>query len=389
MDLFYNIKKEQWQTDCNTSLVFGKSQIPIEYCNDNSSGIAFKVKTSNNKVGPLIAIVTSKEGRSDFYGNRATFKKIQGQLQQSGGISFVMTPEGLDGETINGYLFIDGSWQHARFPLPDIFYNRVASYQAEKKLGKLRKMAFNNAIPFYNPHFFNKWEIYKQLQENMFCKKYLPETTLLNSYQTFKQWLETYDAVIVKPILSNRGNGIFLVKKQGNKFELSSNHTKKEMLTCHETWMELQSKSPNQTTIIQEHILRKQYHSRPYDLRVLVQRVKDHWGVSGFGVRVAGQNAITTHVPQGGFILPFEEVSSEVNTVEIQELAIQVAKQLELAYGYLCEFSMDIGVDTENRLWLFEVNSKPMKFDEPHIQSKGLQTLIQCFYEDAGFHIDP
>ena len=43
------------------------------------------------------------------------------------------------------------------------------------------------------------------------------------------------------------------------------------------------------------------YQQRPCDFRILIQ--KDHqgiWQVTGIGVRVAGKNAISTHVPMGG-----------------------------------------------------------------------------------------
>jgi hypothetical protein len=39
--------------------------------------------------------------------------------------------------------------------------------------------------------------------------------------------------------------------------------------------------------------------------------------------------------------------------------------------------SMDLGVDTTGKLWFFEANSKPMKFDEPHIREKSLRRLVR------------
>ncbi|RXI99868.1 YheC/YheD family protein [Anaerobacillus alkaliphilus] len=384
MELFYNITKNKWLTDCKQPLVFGKNNLPILY-EEDSSGVAFKVKRNKNKVGPVIAILTSKEGRQDFYGNRSTFKKIHHQLQQTGGILFVMTPEGYQGEEIDGFLFIEGEWRKACLPLPDIIYNRVASYRAEEKLDEIRKMALQNAIPLYNPHFFNKWETYKQLLQNDLCKDYLPDTMVMDDFRKFTDWIEKYQTLIVKPVLSNRGNGVYLVKKNINHIEVTSNKVKNKYSSYGEAWEALKSKLHAQTVIIQKHIALKQYLNRPYDLRILVQRVKEHWGVTGIGVRWAGQGSVTTHVPQGGSILPFETVSSGIDRQEIQKLAIQIANQLELAYGYLCEFSIDLGVDEANQLWIFEINSKPMQFDEPHIQGKALQTLIQCFYEDTGF----
>jgi hypothetical protein len=382
MDIFYNYKENKWQSNCTNTSLFGKNLLEVTPGNI-SSHPGFPVKKRDDKVGPLVAILTSKEGRPDFYGNRSTFKRIHDCLQSSGGISFVMTPEGYDGEKIVGYLYDEGEWRKVHFPLPDIIYNRVASYKAEKQLGAIRKIATNNAIPFYNPHFFEKWETYKQLNENEFLKKYLPETELLESKAQLQNWLVLYRSILIKPVLSNRGNGIVLINKLDDLIEIKSNNSRKLYERISDVWDEL---NPSQrSNIIQRKVNLKQYNQRPFDLRILVQRRKDVWGITGIGVRRAGDNAITTHVPRGGQVLPFETISEALSIEEVDFLANQVARQLELAYGYLCEFSIDLGIDEDGHLWIFEVNSKPMKFDEPHIQEKALTTLIECFNADAGF----
>ncbi|MFN7249281.1 MAG: YheC/YheD family protein [Anaerobacillus sp.] len=383
MDIFYNYKENKWQSNCTNTSLFGKNLLEVTPGNINGHP-GFPVKKRDDKVGPLVAILTSKEGRPDFYGNRSTFKRIHDCLQSSGGISFVMTPEGYDGEKIVGYLYDDGEWRKVHFPLPDIIYNRVASYKAEKQLGAIRNMAFNNAIPFYNPHFFEKWETYKQLNENEFLKKYLPDTELLESKAQLENWLVLYRSILIKPILSNRGNGIFLINKLDDLIEVKSNNSRKQYESISDVWDEL-NPSQQRSNIIQRKVNLKQYNKRPFDLRILVQRKKDLWEITGIGVRRAADNAITTHVPWGGQVLPFETISTGLSIEEVDFLADQVARQLELAYGYLCEFSIDLGIDEDGHLWIFEVNSKPMKFDEPHIQEKALTTLIECFNADAGF----
>jgi hypothetical protein len=59
-----------------------------------------------------------------------------------------------------------------------------------------------------------------------------------------------------------------------------------------------------------------------------------------------------------------------------------IARQIEKAAGQtLGEMSMDLGVDRDGALWFFEANSKPMKFDEPHIRKKSLEQIIHyCMY---------
>lgn len=56
---------------------------------------------------------------------------------------------------------------------------------------------------------------------------------------------------------------------------------------------------------------------------------------------------------------------------------VQLARQIESASGHSHgEMSMDLGVDAAGGLWFFEANSKPMKFDEPHIRKKSLERIF-------------
>jgi len=60
------------------------------------------------------------------------------------------------------------------------------------------------------------------------------------------------------------------------------------------------------------------------------------------------------------------------------EAALTLARQIERsARTLLGEMSMDLGIDETGRIWFFEANSKPMKFDEPHIRQKSLERIFQ------------
>jgi hypothetical protein len=110
------------------------------------------------------------------------------------------------------------------------------------------------------------------------------------------------------------------------------------------------------------------------------------WEITGIGARVAGNASITTHVPRGGSIEEPEKLltavfgASQARQVmrQARETAIVLAKQIERSSRTLLgEMSMDLGVDTSGQIWFFEANSKPMKFDEPHIRQKSLERIFQ------------
>ncbi|KYC97138.1 hypothetical protein B4102_0793 [Heyndrickxia sporothermodurans] len=45
-----------------------------------------------------------------------------------------------------------------------------------------------------------------------------------------------------------------------------------------------------------------------------------------------------------------------------------------------------MGRDQSGKLWIYEVNSKPMSFDEEDIEKKRIKNLIQIFYNQTIFN---
>jgi hypothetical protein len=152
-------------------------------------------------------------------------------------------------------------------------------------------------------------------------------------------------------------------------------------------WARIQKQSGGDAYIAQQGIQLASFHDRRFDLRALVQKNRRGiWEVTGIGARIAGASSITTHVPRGGRIDDPEKLLTYSFNAERAHMLLQktkttallIARQIERASGQrLGEMSMDLGIDSNGNLWFFEANSKPMKFDEPHIRQKSLERIFQ------------
>ncbi|MCD8502692.1 MAG: YheC/YheD family protein [Bacillaceae bacterium] len=217
---------------------------------------------------------------------------------------------------------------------------------------------------------------------------HLPETAELISQEQLQKWVKTHDEVYLKPVLSNRGKGIFLLSVEADTFVVTTNSSIYSFNNFEDLWDELNLDLICNKYIIQRKVALHTFEGSVYDYRVLVQRLRSDWTITGIGVRVAKKEGILTHIPNGGKIISIKELSDALTREEIEHLVQFVATKLERAYGYIGEFSIDIGKDKNNNLWIFEVNSKPMKFDEPDIYAKQLETLIDNFYAETFFFLN-
>lgn len=96
---------------------------------------------------------------------------------------------------------------------------------------------------------------------------------------------------------------------------------------------------------------------------------------------------MTTHVFHGGTVLPYTEVKERIDEQELEQLIALSGKRLSERFGFVGEFSADIGVSRERQLYIYEINAKPMVFDEPEIEMHRLRRLNQLFAELA--HLAP
>ncbi|RKD23762.1 hypothetical protein BEP19_04855 [Ammoniphilus oxalaticus] len=358
-----------------------------------------KIKVAQHQqtltAGPLIGILTVRRG-AGFKGNKRNFIDIMRMGKQLGALVYVFAAEDIDWSTntVGAFLYDEtkNSWKRAsEMPLPDVVYNRIPYRADEEKEFAQRAINRLTSMPslrLFNSHFFNKWHLYEKLSKDPKVGKYVPDTIKFETSKDLLAMVNKHPFLYLKPIDGKAGQGIMTVETSGErhilKQRIGSKLVVRADLSQQKLW-ELIKETRQKGYVLQQGVHLATYNQRPFDIRVLIQ--KDRTGtfqLSGIGIRVAGKNSITTHVPRGGSIAAPDIVLRHARPADheqmikrIQQVALGLATALEDRYPGLAEMSMDIGLDTKGQLWFFEANAKPMKFDEPHIRKLSLERIIE------------
>jgi hypothetical protein len=409
--LSYDFINQSWYLQGNSTkriqertVYWGARQVPLpirlgvsSFPTNRKIRMRSIIQFQNNKpiLGPLIGILTVKGKRPPFAGMRANFIDIIATGERMGAIVFVFTPDEInwETETVNGYLYHtkQNSWKKSTFPLPNVVYNRIPNRKHEKMKSvqsSILKLQRTTGLSLFNPQFFNKQVLFTMLEKTSIARQ-LPETKVLESKKDIKEMLDLHSEIYLKPTQGKAGAGILKVRKSNSAraYILHFQQITQPLLfrSLNELWGEIKKHLISSPYIVQQAIPLATYENRPYDVRTLVQKNGiGQWEISGIGIRVAGANRITTHVPRGGKIESprhvlkhsFSEDKAAQIEAKIKQMAINIAKELERNYILLGEMSMDIGVDSKGEIWFFEANAKPMKFDEPDIRKRSLDNLI-------------
>ncbi|WP_088071039.1 YheC/YheD family protein [Gottfriedia luciferensis] len=389
--VFYHLETNTWSHDTKieSRCFIGFNQLPIDQIplkGDSTRFIKFNVKKNGSRLGPIVGILTN-EDRLPFSGNIKTFKRICKRVLLNGGIPVILTPSTFSANSIKCYTFCfeTKKWIELYAPLPDVIYNRIPSvqYESNKIYKDFRDKICELNIPFFNESYLSKIQTSMILSSNTFLKSHMPETINIKSEKDLSFYLKKYKFLYIKKHNSSRGFGVFKLTLKDNNLVKIRNAFHVELIkSINECWKFLSSL--NEEYICQQGILSQLPDGRKFDLRILAHKKEKDYILSGVGVRVGTFNAITTHVPRGGSIITIEELPIDLNYSILKEIVRQTGIALNMKDANFYEFSMDIGIQN-NHYYIFEINSKPMVFDETQIKEQGLENLINLFYELSNF----
>jgi hypothetical protein len=413
--LFYDTERRNWHIYSkrktaakSQTLYWGVPLTPVNMnvCNDGekpSAALSLKAMAAlvNRPVlGPLIGILSAENRDGSLKGNFSNYQAIMDAGQKIGGIVFAFTPSSVDWvkRKIRGKIFDtnNNQWVTCSFPFPNVVYNRIQDRRHENKKSSqlcIQRFLSHPGVTLYNRGFFNKGEIIRVLSKSSKMNKYIPETNILMSEEDLTNMLKRHKAIYLKPTNDRLGSGIIrVIKSQSQKVYTMHYYADNKELTpykaynIHELWDQIRQQMIRSPYIVQQAVPLAVVSTCPFDFRVLVQKNRQgRWKISGLGIRVAGQSeSITTHVPRGGRIDTPQNVLQQAFphkkpaqiTRRVKRLCIAVAKKLEQQY-HLGEMSIDVGLDRNGWLWVFEANAKPMKFDEPEIRKKQIEQVIR------------
>ncbi|MGG0153526.1 YheC/YheD family protein [Bacillus mycoides] len=303
-------------------------------------------------------------------------------------------------ETIEGYFFQEGKWVKNKVPLPNVIYDRLPNRQAEnyKPIVRAKKrLESDYAIPWFNPGFFNKWEVHQLLMKEDSIKTFLPNTEVFQHFEQVERFLGTYKSVYMKPIHGSFGRNIHQIfySQTENCYYCRYRENEENKLRKYqslETLLNHVLKGHDlKKFIVQQGISLLRFDGQPVDFRIHTN--KNHfgnWVVSAIVAKIAGKGSLTTHVNSGGDTKLLQELFPDsTKQVQIENKLKQTALQISYALdgqvtGNIGEIGFDIGLDTTENPWLFEANSKPGRtvFQDEKLKEQSELTR-QLFYEYA------
>ncbi|WP_174730546.1 YheC/YheD family protein [Mesobacillus harenae] len=349
-------------------------------------------------IGPLIGIFTS--GFTTFpsrpIGARSLFfAKLLSVNKMVGALPYVFGEEHIDWENglIQAYVHLHTGWQQIPLPFPNVIYDRLPNRRSERKteLSKIKtRLQEDYLIPWYNPGFFSKLDVFERLEQDPMVSSLLPETHLFSSFTEIERMLADYGHVFIKPNHGSLGIGVhqILYNKHDEsyycRFKGEDDLNKLTRFKSLEGLMKYVFKKRKLSNmLVQQGIHLIRINKSSVDFRVHTNRDENgNWKVTAIAAKVAGPGSVTTHINSGGVIKTINELfesesDQKYYEAELTYAALNLSKSLEATtQGIIGEIGFDLGIDKDGKVWLFEANSKPGRsiFTHPQLRDFDLLT---------------
>ncbi|MGX6442366.1 YheC/YheD family endospore coat-associated protein [Neobacillus sp. K501] len=336
--------------------------------------------------GPTIGILTARNKNGFITGNAPLFIHLQKKLISQKGISFVFTLDGVNEDYVDGYTYNPeiNIWEGIKAPFPDLVYNRIPFRRTEQdpQYQQFLDTLGEKNVPYFNPCFVDKFELYSLFKDHHLLHSYLPKTILANQKRVLASFIREYKSIYLKPSQAARGTGIFRLEiDQHMAIHLEGILQQQTYLSFQHFWREWETELIEKDYLAQEEIQSSKYDGSRFDFRILAHADHDRYTVTGVGIRQSQEQGITTHIPRGGKLLPYPLIQTEEHDRFIQQIVDPIGKEISKRYGFFGEFSIDAGVSQTGRYYIYEVNSKPMSFDEAEIEERRVTRLCKLFLQ--------
>ncbi|MNE20779.1 Endospore coat-associated protein YheD [compost metagenome] len=332
-------------------------------------------------------------------------KELVNACQRQGAYVYFFTPNHISSSSKNLTAWVYGDkWTQIEVPAADVFYNRLTSRKLENKPSVqhfLKEVKSKYGSHFFNEKFLDKTEVFDALSRDHTLSRYLPESHSLRKFAVLKTMCAKYPSVFLKPIRGSLGKGIIRVSKlDGGAYQTLATvvgGTKRQSYSSlAKLYSSLSGKMKFTRYQIQQGLSLIEIDRRPVDFRALVQKnLNGKWSVTSIVARTAGSQHFVSNLARGGSLSTVKEaafrsslpagIKAKIGT-RLRTAALDIAQGVDSQIpSHFGELGIDLAVDTNGRIWLLEVNSKPSKNDNTPIGGSKIRPSVKQVIDYARY----
>lgn len=306
-------------------------------------------------------------------------KKTPGQMARL--ISIMCTYEGIDfvyihpsGINVNstkvkGKMLVSKKWIDVEVDLPKYIDIAPTLFNSENLKDKMDFLKENTILSNDKRIPLPKDQLQPSFEHDPVVKKYLIPSVNIESMSDIDSFLLKHEKIVLKPARSNKGKNVMLLSKVNDHYLLG---IKKEQKSLSESDFAsfYEENIKGKFFIGQKYISSFDKHGNPFDCRVHVEKNgQGKWTVAKNFIRIGVGQKVVSNVSQGGGISDVKKFLKANYSEDKWEMIYENIREFSKTVPYKVEevldreymtFGFDVGIDSEGKLYMFEVNDFPI-----------------------------
>lgn len=315
----------------------------------------------------MVLIVFLHHNKDPQNVEKAVYVAKAAKAQQVEMIYFGTEDVDLKEQTINGYILQKDEWVRVTSPFPQVIINAGSPHKFDNNIIS----ALKQKIPFTSVPIGNKMEVYTRIKQSKKFTSYLIPTESVYKVEDVQRFLSKHHQAILKPINGHQGENVLYIEKKGHEYIIND---KGYINQYNERWFAsyIKKRLAKRKYLIQVYIHSTTKDGFAYDIRLHMIKNKDgEWQTPIIFPRVSTTKSVVTNCASGGkYVEPYEFLSQNFSikryqikrTLEV--FGIELSKhldqlQIQQKKQVFDELGIDIGIDSRNYIWIYEVNWRP------------------------------
>ncbi len=264
--------------------------------------------------------------------------------------------------SILGWIYEDGQWLQKRRQFPDVIYNS-SSPMTEKQEEIVEEL--KEIIPFTSHSIGDKIDVYQNIKDAKIFEHYLiPSIEIMKSQDVF-EFLNKYQKIVLKPLNGHKGQNILFAWRNKENFIVQQDKTTVEMS---KTKFEVFAKKLTKVSYLAQAFIESTTRTGlATHFRLHVQKNGiGKWALTTLYPGIASEGLVA-NLSNGGYTTMLEcflkqEFDDEYYNIKryMEQFSINFCEHFDSLYdNSLDELGIDIGLDSNHRIWIYEVNWRP------------------------------
>ncbi|MGI2296948.1 YheC/YheD family protein [Paenibacillus sp. GXUN7292] len=213
----------------------------------------------------------------------------------------------------------------------------------------------------------NKMSKTNILLTNSEIAEHIPPTRLFSA-DNLSEMLNQHGMVVIKPLVGSGGAGVIKVKKKHESRYTFTYYTSTYKFESFDSmFSKIRKYMKKKKYLIQKGIHLAKVNGRPIDYRVKYVKEHGRWRYAAIVGRIARAGLFVTNLQRGGRLVSGSKgISMSIGASYVRDKKRQMRRLTELStrvlesrYHGMNQLGYDFGIDTNGKIWMFEVNTRP------------------------------